>query len=248
MDRMPEQPPTPAPAEPAAQMSIAQSLAVVGRVFYAPRSVYEAIRGGLPFWPALVLLALLYLAAFLFYSPYMAEAFHAMIQTGDVQLPMQGLQDLSQEEFIAKTRLPVALTFFLLSLAALIAGAFFYWLALTVTFGGASFRRIFNLKVHVSYIELLFTLLMLVYLRIVQPEFASIQELAGSFDLSPALLMGEATGFAARLLRHLNVFAIWQLAVFIGGIAFLLDRKWSKVFWPIILIFLLGIALQSISG
>jgi len=56
---------------------------------------------------------------------------------------------------------------------------------------------------------------------------------------SLALLMEESNSFLYRFLSNIDLFAIWKIVLFSIALGILLDKKTSKLFWVILIIWLL---------
>lgn len=230
---------------PSAAPTIARAFGAIPRVFTAPGSVAADIRSGLPWWPGLAVLVILTLLAGLVMYPLQRDLMILDVTSG--QMRGAQLDDSGQ--------LPAPLRWSLIGgvvggpliglPAMLLLVAFFYWLALMITFGGAPFRRLFTLTVYTSFIGIAYQLINTFYLRFAGLELNSVKDLqTSSLQLSlGALVSGE--GFLASFLSQIGVFQLWTLWVFIGGAALLLERRRSAVTPPILVVFLIGSAVAA---
>lgn len=218
------------------------------RIFSAPASVLADVKAGLPWWPGLILLAVLAFALALLMYPMQQELMTLDVSSGQ----MQGMQ------LDENGQLPGPLRWSLLGgvIAGplvglplmLLAVAFFYWLALTVTFGGAPFRRLFTLSVYTSFIGMAYQLINTLYLRFAGLELTTMKDIQhSSLKLSLGALV-QSDGFLANFLGQIGIFQLWELWIFAGGVALLLERKRSAVIPPIVVVFLVGVALMAFLG
>jgi hypothetical protein len=225
--------------------SVTRAFGAPLRIFSAPASVLVDVKTGLPWWPGLAVLAALALILGLLMLPVNRELMAMDVASG--QMPGMALDE--------NGGLPAPLHWSLIGGAVLgpilglpvmlLAVTFFYWLALTVTFGSAPYRRLFALSVYTSFIAMAYQVINTLYLRFAGLELTTMKDLQhSSLKLSlGALVAGE--GFLANFLGQIGIFQLWELWIFAGGVALLLERKRSAVAAPIVVVFLLGIALMS---
>lgn len=234
----------PSPTSPTAS-TIARAFGAIPRIFTAPGAVAADIRSGLPWWPGLVVLIVVTLVLGLLMYPLQRELMILDVTSGSMK--GAALDESGQ--------LPAPLRWSLIGgviggpliglPVVLLLVAFFYWLALTITFGGAPFRRLFTLTVYTSFIGIAYQLINSLYLRFAGLELNSMKDLqSSSLRLSlGALVSGE--GFLANFLGQIGIFQLWTLWVFVGGAALLLERKRNAVIPPILIVFLIGSAVTA---
>jgi hypothetical protein len=213
------------------------------RIFSAPTSVLADVKAGLPWWPGLlvlVVLAFFFLQSGLLLLPLQRELMTADVAAGK----MQGLKldEVGQ--------LPAPLRWSLIGgliggplvgmPVMLVAVTFFTWLTLTITFGGAPFRRLFTLSVYSSFIGIAFQVINTLYLRFAGLELTTLKDLQhSSLKLSLGAVV-EGEGFLANFLSQIGVFELWGLWILISGAALLLERKRSAVATPLLVLFLIS--------
>jgi hypothetical protein len=222
-----------------------RAFTAVLRIFSAPSSVLADVKAGLPWWPGLAVLAGLALVLGLLMLPVNRELMTLDVASGQ----MQGM------ELGENGQLPAPLHWSLIGGAVLgpllglplmlLAVTFFYWLALTVTFGSAPYRRLFTLSVYTSFIAMAYQVINTLYLRFAGLELTTMKDLQNSaLKLSLGAFVAEE-GFLANFLGQIGIFQLWELWIFVGGVALLLERKRSAVAVPILVVFLLGISLMA---
>ncbi len=218
------------------------------RIFSAPASVMADVKAGLPWWPGLLMLALL---AFLF-APTGLAMYTVQKELMTLDVAAGKMQGMALDEL---GHLPPPLRWTLIGGLVgapliglpliLLASSFFYWLALTITFGGAPYRRLFALSVYTSFIGMAFQVINTLYLRFAGLELTTLKDIQhSSLKLSLGALVN-SEGFLANLLDYLGVFQLWELWIFVGGVAALLERKRSAVAVPIVVLFALGMTLLA---
>ena len=218
------------------------------RVFYAPGEVFTEVRDGLPWWPGLVLMIILAVAMSLALLPLQQEMMITEVQSG----AMSQLELTEDGELPAPIRYGIIGTSFAGGILGvplvLLIVAFFYWLALLVTFGGAPYRKIFTLAIYTSFIGLAFQIINTIYFLVADLEMTGMSDFKeAALDLSLGALMSEP-GFLTNVLRVFGVFQIWELVLFIGGAAVLLGRKRGAVAGPILVVALLGALVAGFLG
>jgi len=199
------------------------------RIFSRPSSVFLQIRDGLSVWPGLIVWLLVILIVTLAIHPLMQDALNSsIVDRGADPQSMSFMEPL----MIAGQVIG--------QLIALLVIAFFYWLALTVSFGTAPFGRVFALTLYTSFVGLLYQVINAIYLILTRPEIADPSQLPGAMlDLSLGSLFTER-GFLPNLLSQLGLFQIWGLVLMISGAAVLTGRTRKQAAWPILAIFLIG--------
>ncbi len=224
-----------------AKPSFGTGFSAVIRIFTSPSTVYPQIRDGLSVWPGLIVMVLLFLAIALVTAPIMQEAVNASI--------IEQGQDPEALGFMGPLMVGgqvIGPIFFLMIVS------FFYWLALTISFGGVKFWRVFTLTVYVTFISVLYQVINAAYLVLTKPEISDPSKMQDvMLDLSLGSLFSEP-GFLQRFLSQLGLFAIWGLIIMISGAAVLTGKTRKQATWPILVIFLIGVllaaALSGLSG
>ena len=236
MEQIPESqgvatPDAAAPAKPA----FGRGVSAIFRIFYAPGSVFTEIRDGLSFWPGLIGIAIVLVLVATFMSPFLMDV-------AQEQMDAQGGSGIGGGTLKG---LMIGGQLFQ-GLLMLVIVTFFYWLALTVTFGGVGFGRVFALTVYTSFIGMLYQVLNLLYLIFSGAEISGTEDLrAGMLNLSLGALFPEGQGFLVNLLNMLGVFQIWGLVLMIMGAAVLTGKNRSQAAWPILVIFLLSVLVMA---
>ena len=226
----PPEMPTP-PAKP----GFGRGLSAILRIFYAPGSVFAEIRDGLSVWPGLIGLVIVLVLVATFMTPIIMEF-------AQEQMEAQGASGVGEG---ALKGIMIGSQVFQ-GLLMLLVVAFFYWLALTVSFGGVGFGRVFALTIYTSFIGMLFQILNLVYIRFSGVEISSPQDLqAGMLNLSLGALFPEGGGFFVNVLNMLGVFQIWGLVLMIMGAAVITGKSRSQAAWPIMVIFLISVLVMA---
>ncbi len=224
----------PEPAPP----GFAAGFSAAARIYFAPSTVFQQIKTGLSWWPGLILMVVIGLIITGVSMPLQMEAMRMQMESGE----MPGLEEDGGEGVIGTA---VTVTSYLGVLFGvpimMLIVAFFYWLALTVTFGGVAYGRIFCLTVYTSFVSLLFQVLNVIYLRLSAPEFSDAKELqAAALNFSLAAFLEDAEGFLYGFLGRFGLFEFWEIFLFVGGAALILGRRRGQVVWPVVVIFLLG--------
>ena len=225
-----------------------RAFSAVLRIFSAPASVMADVRAGLPWWPGLLVLAVL---AFLF-APTGLVMYPVQQELTTLDVAAGKMEGMALDEL---GHLPPPLRWTLIGgligtpliglPLILLTSTFFYWLALTITFGGAPYRRLFALSVYTSFIGMAFQVINTLYLRFAGLELTTLKDIQhSSLKLSPGALVN-SEGFLANLLDTLGVFQLWELWIFVGGVAVLLERKRGAVAVPIVVLFVLGMTLLA---
>ena len=217
------------------------------RIFVSPGKVAREIKSGLPWWPGLLLMILVGLCLAGLLLPLQQQLMAADISGGVGNT--RGL------ELGEGGELPAAARYGLLGGAIggpllgvplmLLFVAFFYWLALTITFGGAPFGRLFTLTVYTGFVGLAYQLLNALYLRFGGVELTSMKDLQSEALMLSLGALTSGEGFLHNFLAQLGVFQIWELVVFVVGAALLMGRARRSVAVPVVVVFLMGIALAA---
>lgn len=235
-------------AESAPKPGWGRGLSAPLRVIYAPGGVLDEVRRGLPWWPGLVLVMLITLILALSLLPLQTELMAGEIRSGEMA-KLELNEDGSLPDPVRYGLFGAAFGGALLGVPLmLLAISFFYWLALLVTFGGAPFRRLFTLAIYTSFIGLLFQVCNLMYIKFGGVELTRLADFkTAGLDLSLAALM-DSEGILTNLLRALGVFQIWELLIFIAGVALLMKRGRGAVAGPVLAIFVLGALVGAFLG
>jgi len=237
-----------AESEAPARPGLGQAFSAPLRIFYAPSGVYTEVRDGLAWWPGLVLMMILAISMSVMLLPLQQELMVAEVQSG----AMKGLELTEDGELPAPIRYGIVGTAVAGGLLAvpvvLLIISFFYWLALLVTFGGAPFRKIFSLAIYTSFIGLAFQIINTIYLTMADLEMTGMSDFQESaLDLSLGALMAEP-GFLTNVLRFFGVFQVWELVLFLSGVAVVMSRKRSAVLGPILVVAVLGALVVGFMG
>ncbi|MCP4548226.1 MAG: hypothetical protein GY835_17335 [bacterium] len=236
------------------EFSIGESLSGIHRIFHAPVSLFNDIRDGLPWLPAIAVLILISLGITIFNMPLEHE-----IEGFTQQLMVErGIGDaapeVSDEIYTASRMLKSGLKVVIGVPFVVLLTTLFYWLGLLITFGNVKFGRIFSLQIFIMCIAQLSQLMNAIYCRLVPPEFTSFLDLSQSgLNTSLSLLYsGDPEGisgmFARFFLQGIDIFVIWQIALMVIGSAIVLGKSRKVVTVPIVVVALLGIALAAMMG
>jgi hypothetical protein len=229
----------PSRTEQASRPSLAAAFSAILRIFYAPRTVFEQVKAGLPWWPALVVLIVVATIAALLMLPIT----QALIES---QMAKAGGHAGSAGAVAIGTSLGQAILG--MPLLGLLLPAFFFWLALTIAFGGAPFGRLFTLLVYTGFVTLLFQLINSVFLRATNPEVSEPADLAAAgLNFSLSVAMSEPKGFLFGFLSQIGLFPLWGFGLFVAGTGVLLGKRWQAVIWPLVIVFLLGAVLLGVA-
>jgi hypothetical protein len=225
----------PTRTEQVSRPSMAAAFSAILRIFYAPRTVFEQVKAGLPWWPALAVMIVVAVIAALLMLPIT----QTLIESSMAKAGGQGGTAGNTGVIAIATSLGQAILG--MPLLGLLLPAFFFWLALTITFGGAPFGRLFALLVYTGFITLLFQLLNSGYLLATNPEISEPADLAAAgLNFSLSVVMPEPEGFLYGFLSQIGLFPLWGFGLFVVGTAALLGKRWQSVVWPLAVVFLLG--------
>lgn len=237
MEQIPETQGVPTPEMPAAptKPGFGCGFSAIFRVFYAPGSVFTEIRDGLSLWPGLIGMVIILVLVATLMTPIIMEFAQGQMEaqgaTGMGEGALKGIMIGSQV---------------FQGLLALLVVTFFYWLALTVSFGGVGFGRVFALTIYTSFIGMLYQVLNLIYIQFSDVEIAGPQDLqAGMLNLSLGALFPEGGGFFVNVLNMLGIFQIWGLVLMIMGAAVLTGKNRSQAALPILVIFLISVLVMA---
>ncbi len=221
----------------AAKPSFEDGFSAIFRIFTSPSTVYPQIRDGLSVWPGLIVMFVILIAISLAMGPVMEEAINASI--------IEQGQDPDSIGFMG----PVMIASQILGqLIMILIIAFFYWLALTISFGGIGFGRVLTLTIYTGFIGILYQIINAVYLVMTKPEISDpskMQEVI--LDLSLGSLFSEPS-FLQRILSQFGLFQIWGLILMIAGAAVLTGKSQKQAAAPILVIFLIGVLLAAFLG
>ncbi len=218
----------------ATKPSFGDGFSAIFRVFTSPGTVYPQIRDGLSVWPGIIVFVLVLLVINIAMAPVISEAIDASIieQGGDPETMgfMGPVMVISQ---------------MLRQIVIMLLIAFFYWLALTISFGGVSWGRVFALTIYVGFIGLLYQVINAIYLIITKPEISDPSRMQEVFlDLSLGSLFSEPS-FLQRVLSQLGLFQIWGLVLMIAGAAVITGKTQKQAAAPILVIFFILAAFLS---
>ncbi len=218
----------------ATKPSFGDGFSAIFRVFTSPGTVYPQIRDGLSVWPGLIVWILVLLAVNLALAPVISEAI-------DASIIEQG-QDPENMGFMG----PVMVASQVIGgVVMMLIISFFYWLALTISFGGVPFGRIFALTIYTGFVGLLYQVINAIYLIITKPEISDPSRMQESFlDLSLGSLFSEPS-FFSRILSNLGIFQIWGIILMIAGAAVVTGRTRGQVAAPVLVIVAIGVLLAA---
>jgi hypothetical protein len=235
-----------APARPSFGAGFSAAL----RIFFAPRGVLEQVKGGLSWWPGLILLVILMAIAMAVYMPVQMEAMEAAMEAGtlpglppgaDAEQAMGQMRTWTLVGGIAGPVLGVPIMLLLTTL--------FYWLALVISFGEARYGRLFALGVYTGFIGMAYQLINVIYMRAVRPEVSGPQDLqAAALNFSLSAFLPDLRGFLASFLAQISLFSIWSLVLYIWGAALITGRRRGAVAWPVVIVFVLMALLAGLFG
>lgn len=211
-------------------------LASIADIFVDPMKVFRRIDGGLSWWKAYILIAVISIIIGIVGMPIQKQ--NAMLR----------IQDLSEEQYeqavttIEKTAFIQPISAPILIIIVLVIYGGIIHLFINLFSSRSSFKKTLSLVAFCGFIGLLEQIINVVVVRLKGVE--NIESVADSkISLSLAALFPEMEGFWFAFLESLGVFQVWYYILLVLGLSSIFKIDYKKALVPVVIIWLISLLL-----